>query len=86
MHLAIDELSSTTCLISPACPPPSPPHPCPLQVRAYFEAKPIYLLAGLVGLLCLPLSLLILRSAGKGAQVRCRRVRWQACQGGMRLG
>lgn len=60
---------------------PSPTH-APLQVRAYFESKPIYLLAGLVGLLCLPLSLLILRSAGKGAQVRRKRARGKRVRAG----
>ncbi len=49
----------------------SPPVlPSTFQVRSFFEANPVYLLAALVGLLCLPVSALILRTSGKAAQVR----------------
>lgn len=52
--------------------PLCPPSLSAVQVRAYFEANPIYLLAALVGLLCLPISALILRTAGKAAKVSSR--------------
>lgn len=50
-------------------------------VRAFFEAGPVYLIAILVGLLCLPLAMLMTRSGKKQVRLRSGLLGGRADQG-----